>query len=164
MNENEKRKRRLITWKDADQNLCTLAASILDDASAELRATEELTGRIQIFPPTLGPPAPTAWPVDGGEPVKAGMAEDGGHRSFWSAPWEQMNTNDDLLETQYLPQLTPQCWFSFQNLVMMRLKEAREDLRKNRYLKNNKFKSSEQISRNPLKRPEGSKFGRTPER
>lgn len=147
-------KKNVITWKDADQNLCTLAASILSNSMAALRSPLHAT---------LG----SSWPLEGGGMVERGYAQKSGSERTWatgdnSRAFIQIDIfHDDPLEKI---QPTVQCWWCFQNLIRQRLNQARQELQNNRYRRDREKKKSIQISRNPNGRPEGSKFGRRPER
>lgn len=139
--------KKVITWKDADQNLCTIAAAILDNASSLLRASGNVA---------------ESYPTDGGGSIEPGFAEPSGNRTYWSGV-----VTNDFLPTDYraLGQgPSYQCWFCFQNMVRLRLEDARRELKRNRYLRKNAFKSSKQRSRNKITRPETGKAGRRPER
>lgn len=142
----------IITWKDADQNLCTLAAVILDSAMTQIRGHDTF---LTPVPTTNGQLIPPGWLEDGdsGRSIFSGQT----HRIMsWGTP----SAPDADLSTE----ITPLCWWSFQNLVRQRLLMAREDLRQNRYKQTRDARMSDQRSRNKHKRSKRSKFGRQPER
>lgn len=130
---NSMNKKKVITWEDADMNLCIIAASILDSAMMVLRATNEPPYRSAYYRTDDGTVVPDDYASD----------ED---RTVYS--W---------------PTLSPICWWSFQNLVRIRLREARKEIKNNLYGRGNRPKESGQSSRNPNGRS-GSKFGRQPSR
>lgn len=194
-------KRNLITWKDADQNLCWIAAFILDKAMHTLRARKDMRG---------------PYPVGRSGNVDPGFAEDNGKRTVFSdegisfkgsyedggyivadqlttsefeslvaplrAIMEEWNiglnhwTHDELMpahshlnfESWDNPAAfvgySPQCWWSFQNLVRQRLTQARQELKSNLYGKSNSRTLNRQSSRNKIKRKAGSKYNRQQER
>ncbi len=145
-----KRERKLITWKDADQNLCTLAASMFENAMIILRSPED-----SIVP---------FYPLDDGNQAFPGMAEkEGSKRSIMSEPEQPAPGPDEVIDS-FWSGPCPICWWSFQNLIRQRLAMARQELMDNRYLRNKEPGWSKQDSRNPNGRKEGSKFGRKPER
>lgn len=135
------RKKNLITWKDADQNLCTVAAAIFDAAMRELRANYD-----QDF----------WYPTDDGGRAESGMCEESGNRTFWST--------DRSVPEVIREGLSQQCWWSFQNIIRMRLAQSRQEIQDNLYPQNRQHRTSKQSSRNPDKRRDGSKYGRQPER
>ena len=152
----------IITHKDADQNLCTIAALMLEDAMQQLRMTREEEHPI---------------PMTNGEDAPPGFAEDdGSKRTIFSADPQNVLENIEDTVFQYIPALDQQfevfptnrpatlCWWSLQNLIRFRLRQARQELADNCYPQSGEFKSDKQASRNPKKRPEASKFGRQPER
>ena len=144
------RRFRSITWKDADQNLCTLAASILDQASGVLRTP-------------YGTQTENKETETAGEFIPPGFADKEDNRGWWTIG----TYTEDAADAGFFHgknTMSVVCWYSFQNLVRMRLKQAREELRLNLYGSGSKIKRSSQASRNPVKRLRGSKFGRKPER
>lgn len=144
------RAKKVITWKDADQNLCTLAASILSNSMDALRRGEAGT---------------FDWPLEGGGTASPGMGQEiGSRRSIWSCDEAIVIDPRARIEDNRILEASPQCWWSFQNMIRMRLAQARQDLKDNRYLRNNPPKSSKQDSRNPDGRPPRGKYGRKRER
>ena len=79
--------------------------------------------------------------TDNGETIPRDYAEDG-ERSVYS--WLT---------------ISPICWWSFQNLVRIRLKQARKEIKENLYGRGNSEKVSKQASRNATRRS-GTKYGR----
>lgn len=144
------RRKSLITWKDADQNLCTIAALILDDANL-LRSPDDFN---------------YAYQVEGAEPIQPGYAEDSGSRSVFSTEGGFVQSNDFLSDAigDFRPTPAPLCWYSFQNLVRLHLKKSRKELKDNLYQQKDPVVSSKQESRNPVKRRSISKYGRKGER
>ena len=145
--------KRAITWKDADQNLCTIAASILHNSMQTLRTSRELLEGFELG----------SYPLDDGTTVNAGFAQKAGsHRSHWSGDYITGLHYQDFAEPRRGP--SPQCWWCFQNLIRQRLEQARRELMDNRYIRVNKPKASKQESRNPVKRSPKGKYNRKPER
>lgn len=146
--------KRIITWKDADQNLCALAASILDKASGALRTTD-----IQTLP----------FQDTNGVNVPAGIAHQT-ERGFWSLGWTEFEvTQTAVFETDsFSPDshlYSALCWYSFQNLVRLRLAHARAELKKNLFDQSKGLRQDDTASRNPKGRKKWtSKFRREKER
>lgn len=162
------RHKNVITWKDADQNLCHLAALMFENALQELRPPRDMTN---------------PWPMDNGKDVEPGYAEEDGSKRtvFTDAP--SINTfipQDEEIErpkegsieitdeySYYFDAARPSsiCWWSFQNLIRWRLRKARLELSKNLYgARKFKNETEKNASRNLKKRPEQSKYGRQAER
>ena len=153
----------LITWKDADQNLCTIAAFILHAAMVELRQSNNLPGPIMPL-------------MTNGERVSHsfvspyprsifGFGEDTGvfgnewfNNDIYSGDGGGPGTNNDGSPSSL-------CWWSFQNIVRFYLREAREEIKANLYARREREKrATPKRSRNYSKRSQGSKFGRTKDR
>jgi hypothetical protein len=136
----------LITWKDADQNLCTIAASLLANAMMSLRGVRTMKG---------------PWPTDDGEMIEPGFAlDESSKRTVFSGDYDPRDSfaasNDN--------QPCPQCWWCFQNMITQKLRVARAELKRNCYEQNRKLRTSKQRSRNPKGRSVKSKFQRQQER
>jgi hypothetical protein len=213
--------KKLITWKDADQNLCRIAAYILNEAAQGIRKGS--AGRQDAYPTRDGEGAPRGYAEDDdstrsvfsiGTQDATGANPSSAYRGNW---WEFGETdNDDILgkeemiewidsspmeeyqegeigliqlfteqgkqmmnflswvETNVMgvastagwPGFSPQCWWSFQNMVKQRLELARMELKENLYASGTKRaeKTKEKKSRNYGKRFSFSKYGRQPER
>jgi hypothetical protein len=141
----------LITWKDADQNLCTLAAYIIHQSMVELRSSEF----------TL-----IEYPIEDGSKVPLNFGSYGVRTVF--SHGENMLYEPDT-GVLFPPEtfgdvMSAQCWWCFQNLIKMKLKQARAELKKNLYGEGEKAKTSKQSSRNASARKRQSKFGRREER
>lgn len=152
------REENLITWKDADLNLCRLVMGMLEDASYSLRS----------YAAHDAAPLTTTM----GKQVGGGYAEDNSNRTFFSGRWdvyifEMMGDYSIPYMWQWLfdedtQGISLQCWWSFQNILRYRLKEARKELKRNLYQNNrSKVRTDKNFSRNLYKRVKGvSKFGR----
>lgn len=156
------RKKSLITWKDADQNLCTIAAFIFHQAMVEIRNPDppnmlkepKWMSNGQAVPPSYAstwPRSVTSWGLDNDFMGWFGNTSGG--------PYGVVFT--------YIPQPSTLCWWCFQNIVRQRLREARLELKKNCYPQNRKRKTRREVhkTRNQGKRfVNRSKYGRHPER
>lgn len=145
--------KKIITWKDADQNLCTIAAYILHESMVELRNTQS-------------PVSTWTYPLSDGSRVGAKFGTEE-NRTIFSVTFGVLREGVEGYTiipsaASYYP--APQCWWSFQNLVRMKLKEARAELKANLYGQGEKVKTSGQSSRNAQPRTSQSKFGRQQER
>jgi hypothetical protein len=113
--------KKVITWIEADRAVLRLANYILALARAELRDT-------QIFKPFE-----RAYPVEGEEiSVERGFVSDDPEDSWWTVdPGEiEGNTRGIGTRTPYEKSNQPSavCWWSFQNLVRLRLMQARQEV------------------------------------
>jgi hypothetical protein len=144
----------VITWKDADQNLCTLAAALIDSSLAFLHAPEnkwivedatELDELIpDIFSPKILPDEPT----------------DTTGRTFKRGTWSTSDTAP-IWSHRYL---SPQCHYAFMNMIRLALKHQRLMLKRNLMGQDRRHRISGQSSRNATGRKQESKYGRKPER
>lgn len=150
----ELKNRRLITWKDADQNLCTVAAGILE-AALNLRTTDNQVG------------TKAHWP---GESYAPGQWDSKTNHGWWSDGWNESDANNPKDERAgspyYQNYITALCWFSFVQMVRYRLRQARQELEANLYNQNRAIKWQKNSSRNKrgAKYRGTSKYGRSEER
>lgn len=148
----------VITWKDADQNLCRIAAIILRDAMRELRVEvpgpwrpnmTRLKGKI---PKDYAAPPGEWWgwhSENGHMGVPDGQGGHGEHDEFYG----YLDIFLDELKWEWQGDLSIQCWWGFQNIVRWRLREARESLWENCYGSNKRKTKHRRIhSRNRNKR------------
>ncbi len=157
------RKKNLITWKDADQNLCHLAAVMLSNAMQELRNSGVQTGDFVMdngkeLPPGYAEPDGSKRTIYSDEPTSLLSAVGDADISYEISP-------DDVVFYFDTDRPSTLCWWSFQNLIRWRLRKARRELARNVYQsKPFKKETEKNCSRNQEKRPEGSKYGRQAER
>lgn len=145
---------RIITWKDADQNLVTLAASILNASSLGMRANGRQQGTFHTEPPVADIPP-------------GFMDSENPHRGFWTFGWSELtvNTNLDSFDPGTSePLLSALCWYSFQNLIRQRMTQAREEIFLNLFPQNKALRMDKSYSRNIKRVRDSSKFGREKER
>lgn len=142
--------KKIITWKDADQNLCTLAAYILHQAMVELRSSQSTT---------------VEYPIDDGTRTAVDMGSDT-PRTVFSCVQAMLTEDDYGVPFPENDGDTPsaQCWWCFQNLIRMKLAEARKELKRNLYGTGSESKVNKQSSRNYTFRTSRSKYGRQAER
>lgn len=145
--------KRIITWKDADQNLCYLACSLLD-AADNIRSSAIMT-------------QPKA--VDGDGDFEPGFVEKNpeSSRGWWSVGWQEQDCLDwDILSAiGAAPEYPCLCWYSFQQLVRFRLAQARAELARNLFKQSRALRSDKGASRNQKTRSKWfSKFNRAKER
>jgi hypothetical protein len=143
-----KRRKSVITHKDADQNMCRLAAFCLDIAGKVMR---------DKTPDTLG-----YYSRRDGSSIENGY-NSSKYQSWWSYNSLIMfgNKSGDVASMlSSRNDASAICWYSFQNLIRIRLREARKEIKAARYMRKNKVKTSIQASRNPVKRSVKSKWGR----
>jgi hypothetical protein len=151
----EMNKKNIITWKDADQNLCTIAAGMLDSAMGELRDSQPY---IPYYDPMFmsdGREVPHNYASATSRTIMTYLQFGG---------WYLGSGSGYPIGGGYASTL---CWWCFQNIIRQRLKEARLELWKNLYTQRNRRESkrSSKKSRNRGKRMVNrSKFGRQPER
>lgn len=152
------KQKNLITWKQADQNLCKLAASILNRAWTELRSDHDR----QWTSPNQ---------TRGKGPVGFNFLTE--HNQTWTTVasfnpdnelspfWEDNDISlfeyaDEWIDQWFYAMpgdYSLQCWWSFQNIIRWRLREARQALFENCYGRNPRKSKKVRIrSRNPSKR------------
>lgn len=160
--------KRVITWRDADVAICRLAAYMLDDMDT-IRTYEPQSNTYDTTVPF--------------EKVAPGYASSRATRGWWTLGTEGISQNPQFsdmgyflspvlqiqayLEQTFWGQMMPVgisqvCWYGFQNLIRLRLRQARQEIHKNLYKQGKKKKRNEQRTRNPLFR-QGTKFGRPQE-
>jgi hypothetical protein len=146
--------KKVITWKDADQSTMYLAGYLLDSLSLLLRQKGG-SGILGIYNR-----------ADGTLISDGYVSEDEG-QGWWTYDPNTSYTEGGggifSLNDQTLNKPSLVCWYSMQNLVRIRLREARQSIKKARYGQNKEPKASKQVSRNPNGRKKGSKFGRKKE-
>jgi hypothetical protein len=129
------REKKIMTWKEADQRLCACAAPMIHDAMA-MRMSQEVF-RIRTATPLPETP------------------EDADGNSYPPGIWTGQDTGDVIWSRN---EMAPQCFYSFVNLIRLRLKAHRLLLYRNLFGKGNSLNRSKQRSRNPNGRKRGSKF------
>ena len=151
------RQKKIITWKDADHNLCILAASMLHQASQSLRGgrnmtVPRITTRGQQVPPGFAEVA--VWTGGPARTVFTGPSrwgEGGGEYAI-------EDEDDDRDLNHKAP--SSLCWWAFQNIVRFELRRARKLLKENLYPQTKGKKTDPALSRNKDGRRAGSKYGR----
>lgn len=190
--------KKLTTWRDADQNLCWIAAYILDEAMNTLRKNHDMSRE--------------SYPCYDGPIPRGFLQEEGSHRTIFSdnamrldgwfpsggygpgyelneesssaldqltelqegdyslfelvdgvgeVVWQSFEQVDGNATTLTNVGITPQCWWSFQNLVRQRLKQARRELFENLYgRKRRDNRVSLHKTRNANKRSPGARYPR----
>lgn len=166
-----KTNKNIITWKDADQNLCTIAAYILHQASVELRATRSGIPVLMTNGQFAAPGYAEKMQASAGRTIFSGNKDDAatmddpaglpGGFSPEIPDDREDETKDDNLNVRSPSVL---CWWSFQNIIRFRLREAREELEKNLYPQKRKGTVNPNQSRNLKRERDKSKFGRQAER
>jgi hypothetical protein len=148
------KEQKIITWKDADDAACHAAALMLQEASLALRASYD---------------APGSHRTDDGKGASPGMGEENSKRTWWTYGWVGADGNVaiddgefDILNLDSAQAADPPidriCWWSFQNLIRLRLKEARQEIHDALFAQGTRLRESDQRSRNARKRRRGSKF------
>jgi hypothetical protein len=147
----------VITWKDADQNLCHIAAMILRDAMRELRQGHQeglrppMTRGKGPIPRDYAYSEDRSWMSFNGITDLTELADDAGIFDKLDDWWDK---NVWLLVGTH----STQCWWSFQNIVRFRLREARESLWENCYGANKRKSKKRTIhSRNRSKRKQDTR-------
>ena len=137
-------KRKIMTWKAADQAVTRLGFLLIENASRRLRDTgSDLAGSY-----------PTADPGF----VSNGFVSDDPSQSWWTYDSETVQTIGDGIDIPYpdahADAKVPSniCWYSFQNLIRIRMKEAREEIYQNLLSQNREPRTSKQASRNEFGR------------
>lgn len=142
--------RKLITWKDADQNLMTIAISMID-AAKWMRTSETQTITFDTDTPN--------------RKVKPGWISKTAGQGWWTLLHRQSGMRTVVFDEGVSPELSPTCWYSFVNMVRQRLTQARAEMHENLYPQKKKLRTDKTATRNPNgKRRSISQFGRTPER
>jgi hypothetical protein len=149
----ELKNKRIITWRDADQNLVTIAASLL--AAVYL---------IRSY-------IPMTTPVhrENGDAFNPGDLDDHSNGAgFWSFQWTEEETHQPIQPSAAedpRSQYSILCWYSFVQMIRYRLRQSRQEVEANLYTQ--KRALTTQVGRSRNKRGKGShtsKFGRTKER
>lgn len=151
------KRKRIITWKDADQNLCAVAMLMLDQAS--LMRTFE--------PQELGPDE-----TEDGNEIPPGFADadQAPDRGWFTMNWTHAATKNAVelygVEPQPNRLYSATCWYGFTNIVRRRLAQARRELHRNLFGQGAELHyQKKNATRNPTGRlKHHSKYGRTPER
>jgi hypothetical protein len=167
-----KTNKNLITWKDADQNLCTLAASILHAASVNLRSGRTAAGPVAMTNGDFAMPGYAEKTAAGGGPgrtIFSGVRDPDATVPGYGIPGQQIDEPDDREDETKddnlnFNQPSSLCWWSFQNIIRFRLREAREELEKNLYPQKRRGSVNPNQSRNVKRERFKSKFGRQAER
>ncbi len=157
------KEQKIITWKDADRNLCALAAAMFHLASEELRDHRPLD---KDYPLTNGKmldgflaTEENKSPFTGRAPHDKKPADYDHEKAI--EKWNELlglplkYANDVWIERTH----SELCWYSFQNLIRQRLKMARQELYDALYGQSREQRTSKQHTRNPNGRKKGSKFG-----
>jgi hypothetical protein len=153
----------VITWKDADQNLCKLVGRILENASRELRADTEppsdyfyspqMTGGKGEIPKDYASEGPRPWHAVGLTDLAEYKNEDG--------LWDFLDEAFDAIAWGIAGDYSVQCWWSFQNIVRWRFRQARAEIVENLYgAKKRKSKKVRILSRNRNKRKQDKRLPR----
>lgn len=149
----------VITWKDADQNFCSLATRVLLSARG-LAYVEDMPKSHPTTNPSFYPHIPPGF-----------NDKDGSASSIFSIPYVEIRRASgesiSSLENQNHESKgyfgSAQCSYCFLNMIRLRIIEARQELLNNCYKRSKKAKSSSQASRNDFKRGQ-TKFQRLPDR
>lgn len=135
--------KKIITWREADRAMLDCAFQLLAFLSLQLRYPERRDTR-------------GSYPIAGGGVIRNGyMKEAGNTQSWWS---DHPGTVHLMNEGGFMANLPDSddtndrpsaiCWYSIQNLVRLRLKDARRELEQKLMPQRKRKRTSKQSSRN----------------